>query len=156
MANDTFITVTGNLTADPELRFTKSGVAVTNFTVASTSRRWDRQRNEYVDEEPLFVRCNVWREMAENVAETLTKGARALVHGRMKASTFDTKEGDRRTVWEVDVEEVGPALRFATARVQRAGRNNGGGSTWGGHQTTTAVATGAGWDTPPVGGEPPF
>lgn len=132
MAGETIITVVGNLTASPELRFTPNGAAVANFTVASTSRTFDRQSNQWVDGEALFLRCSVWREVAENVAESLTKGMRVIVHGRLKARTYDDRDGNKRTSWEMDVDEIGPALRFATAKVTRNQRNNGGGNYQGG------------------------
>ena len=134
MAGETVITVVGNLTADPELRFTPNGAAVANFTVASTPRTFDRQTNEWKDGEALFLRCSVWREAAENVAESLTKGMRVIVQGRLKARSYDDRDGNRRTSWELDVDEVGPALRFATAKVTRAQRGGGGGGFGGGQQ----------------------
>ncbi|MBO1767364.1 MULTISPECIES: single-stranded DNA-binding protein [unclassified Allobranchiibius] len=127
MAGDTVITIIGNLTQDPELRFTPSGAAVANFTVASTPRQFDRQSNEWKDGETLFMRCSVWRDAAENVAESLTRGSRVLVSGRLKSRSFDTKEGEKRTVVELDVEEVGPSLRYATAKVNKTQRGGGGG-----------------------------
>ena len=127
MAGDTVITVVGNLTADPELRFTPSGAAVANFTVASTPRTFDKNSNEWKDGEALFLRCSVWRQAAENVAESLHKGAAVIVQGRLKQRSFDTKEGEKRTVIELEVEEVGPSLKFATAKVTRASRGGGGG-----------------------------
>ena len=132
MAGETVITVVGNLTADPELRFTPNGAAVANFTVASTPRTFDRQTNEWKDGEALFLRCSVWREAAENVAESLTKGMRVIVQGRLRARSYDDRDGNRRTSWELDVDEVGPALRFATAKVTRAQRGGGGGGGFGG------------------------
>lgn len=132
MAGETVITVIGNITQDPDLRFTPNGAAVANFTVASTPRTFDRQANEFKDGETLFLRCAAWREMAENVAETLTRGTRVIVQGRLKSRTFDTKEGERRTVMELDVDEVGPSLRFASAKVNRNER--GGGGNFGGNQ----------------------
>ena len=132
MAGETVITVVGNLTADPELRFTPNGAAVANFTVASTPRTFDRQTNEWKDGEALFLRCSVWREAAENVAESLTKGMRVIVQGRLRARSYDDRDGNRRTSWELDVDEVGPALRFATAKVTRAQRGGGGGQQGGG------------------------
>ena len=129
-AGDTVITIIGNLTQDPELRFTPSGAAVANFTVASTPRQFDRQTNEWKDGETLFMRCSVWRDAAENVAESLTRGSRVIVSGRLKSRSFETKEGEKRTVVELDVDEVGPSLRYATAKVaktQRGGGNFGGG-----------------------------
>ncbi|HLT83257.1 MAG TPA: single-stranded DNA-binding protein, partial [Phototrophicaceae bacterium] len=132
MAGETVITVVGNLTADPELRFTPSGAAVASFTVASTPRTFDRQSNEWKDGETLFMRCSVWREAAENVAESLTKGMRVLVQGRLVQRSFETREGEKRTVVEMQVDEVGPSLRYATAKVSKAGRGGGGGGFGGG------------------------
>jgi single-strand DNA-binding protein len=132
MAGDTIITVVGNLTADPELRFTPSGAAVANFTVASTPRMFDRQTNEWKDGEALFMRCNVWRQAAENVAESLTRGARVVVTGRLKQRSFETKEGEKRTVIELEVDEIGPSLRYATAKVNKVSRGSGGGDFGGG------------------------
>ncbi|MCH8627445.1 single-stranded DNA-binding protein [Arsenicicoccus piscis] len=132
MAGETVITVIGNLTQDPELRFTPSGAAVANFTVASTPRTFDRQSNEWKDGETLFLRCSVWREAAENVAESLTRGTRVIVSGRLKSRSYETKEGEKRTVIEMDVDEVGPSLRYATAKVTRTQRGGGGG--FGGQQ----------------------
>ncbi|ORJ99845.1 single-stranded DNA-binding protein [Prescottella equi] len=126
MANDTVITVIGNLTEDPSLRFTPAGAAVANFTVASTPRTFDKQKNEWVDGEALFLRCNIWREAAENVAESLTRGFRVIVSGRLKQRSFETREGEKRTVVELEVDEIGPSLRYATASVNKA--NRGGGS----------------------------
>lgn len=126
MAGDTVITVIGNLTADPELRFTPSGAAVANFTVASTPRTFDRQTNEWKDGEALFLRCNIWRDAAENVTESLTKGSRVIVQGRLKQRSYETKEGERRTVVELEVDEIGPSLRYATAQVTRAASGGGG------------------------------
>ena len=132
MAGETVITVIGNLTADPELRFTPSGAAVANFTVASTPRTFDRQSQEWKDGEALFLRCNVWRQAAENVAESLTRGSRVIVSGRLKQRSFDTKEGEKRTVIELEVDEIGPSLRYATAKVTKASRGEGGGGGFGG------------------------
>ncbi|APE17514.1 single-stranded DNA-binding protein [Mycobacterium crocinum] len=132
MAGDTTITVVGNLTADPELRFTPSGAAVANFTVASTPRMFDRQTNEWKDGEALFLRCNIWREAAENVAESLTRGSRVIVQGRLKQRSFETREGEKRTVVELEVDEIGPSLRYATAKVNKASRSGGGGGGFGG------------------------
>lgn len=134
MAGDTVITVVGNLTADPELRFTPAGAAVANFTVASTPRTFDRSTNEWKDGEALFLRCNIWREAAENVAESLTKGTRVVVQGRLKQRSFDDREGNRRTVFELEVDEIGPSLRYATAKPQRTQRGGGGGGGFGGQQ----------------------
>ena len=127
MAGETVITLIGNLTNDPELRFTPSGAAVANFTVASTPRTFDRQSNEWKDGETLFMRCAIWREAAENVAESLTRGTRVVVTGRLQSRTFDTKEGEKRTVIEMQVDEVGPSLRYATAKVNKTSRGSGGG-----------------------------
>jgi single-strand DNA-binding protein len=127
MAGDTVITIIGNLTADPELRFTPSGAAVANFTVASTPRTFDRQSNEWKDGETLFMRCSVWRDAAENVAESLQRGTRVIVSGRLKSRSYETKEGEKRTVVEMDVDEIGPSLRSATAKVNKTQRGGGGG-----------------------------
>ncbi|MDQ0378270.1 single-stranded DNA-binding protein [Amycolatopsis thermophila] len=132
MAGDTVITVVGNLTSDPELRFTPSGAAVANFTVASTPRTFDRQSGEWKDGEALFLRCNIWRQAAENVAESLTRGARVVVQGRLKQRSFETKEGEKRTVVELEVDEIGPSLRYATAKVNKVSRGSGGGGYSGG------------------------
>lgn len=136
MAGETVITVVGNVTADPELRFTANGAAVANFTVASTPRNFDRQSNEWKDGETLFLRCSAWRDMAENVAETLSRGTRVVAQGRLRSRTFDTKEGERRTVFELDVDEVGPSLRYASATVTKNERGGfgGGGGNFGGQQ----------------------
>jgi len=127
MAGDTLITIIGNLAGDPELRFTPSGAAVANFRVASTPRSFDRQKNEWVDGEALFMPCSVWRDMAENVAETLQRGMRVIVTGRLKSRSYETKEGEKRTVMELEVDEVGPALRYATAKVKKTERGSRGG-----------------------------
>jgi single-strand DNA-binding protein len=128
MAGETTITVIGNLTNDPELRFTPSGSAVANFTIASTPRTFDRQSNEWKDGETLFLRASVWREAAENVAESLTKGMRVIVSGRLKSRSYETKEGEKRTVIELEVDEIGPSLRYANAKVNRTQRSGGGGA----------------------------
>ncbi|MBE4718288.1 MULTISPECIES: single-stranded DNA-binding protein [unclassified Pseudarthrobacter] len=128
MAGETTITVIGNLTNDPELRFTPSGSAVANFTIASTPRTFDRQSNEWKDGETLFLRAAVWREAAENVAESLTKGMRVIVSGRLKSRSYETKEGEKRTVMELEVDEIGPSLRYANAKVNRTQRSGGGGA----------------------------
>ncbi|WP_309070374.1 single-stranded DNA-binding protein [Arthrobacter sp.] len=132
MAGETTITVVGNLTSDPELRFTPSGSAVANFTIASTPRTFDRQSNEWKDGETLFLRASVWREAAENVAETLTKGTRVVAQGRLKSRSYETKEGEKRTVMELEVDEIGPSLRYASAKVSRTQRSGGGGGFGGG------------------------
>ncbi|KRE39106.1 single-stranded DNA-binding protein [Janibacter sp. Soil728] len=139
MAGETPITVIGNLTADPELRFTPSGAAVANFTVASTPRTFDRQTNEWKDAETLFMRCSVWREAAENVAESLTRGTRVVVTGRLISRSWEDKEtGQKRSVMEMQVDEVGPSMRYATAKVTKTqrggGAQGGGGGSWGGGQ----------------------
>ena len=174
MAGDTIITVIGNLTADPELRFTPSGAAVANFTVASTPRQFDRQTNEWKDGEALFLRCNIWREAAENVAESLTRGARVIVSGRLKQRSFETREGEKRTVVELEVDEIGPSLKYATAKVNKASRSGGGGGGFGGggggsRQPAAAQSSGGStasedpWGSAPASGsfaggddEPPF
>jgi single-strand DNA-binding protein len=162
MAGETVITVIGNLTSDPELRFTPSGAAVANFTVASTPRTFDRQSQEWKDGEALFLRCNVWRQVAENVAESLTRGSRVIVSGRLKQRSFDTKEGEKRTVIELEVDEIGPSLRYATAKVTKASRGEGGGGFGGGGGGFGSSGGGGGgssdpWSTPAgPSDEPPF
>ncbi|WP_148615418.1 single-stranded DNA-binding protein [Nocardioides rubriscoriae] len=126
MAGETIVTVVGNITDDPELRFTPSGAAVANFTVASTPRTLNKQTNEWEDGEAMFLRCSIWRQAAENVAESLQKGTRVIVNGRMRARSWEDREGNKRTSFEIDVEEIGPSLKFATAKVVRAGRSGGG------------------------------
>ena len=132
MAGDTTITIVGNLVGDPELRYTPTGQAVANFTVASTPRMFDRQTNEWKDGEALFLRCNIWREAAENVAESLTRGSRVIVSGRLKQRSFETREGEKRTVVELEVDEIGPSLKYATAKVNKASRSGAGGGGFGG------------------------
>jgi single-strand DNA-binding protein len=127
MAGDTTITVIGNLTDDPELRFTPSGAAVAKFRVASTPRFMDRQSGEWKDGDPLFLQCTVWRQAAENVAESLQRGARVIVSGRLRQRSYETREGEKRTVIELEVDEIGPSLRYATAKVQKMSRSSGGG-----------------------------
>jgi len=166
MAGETQITVVGNLTGDPELRFTPSGAAVANFTVASTPRTFDRQNNEWKDGETLFLRCSIWREAAESVAESLTKGTRVIVTGRLVSRSYDDREGQKRTVFEVQVDEVGPSLRYATAKVTRTQRSGGGGSGGGGFGGGASGGQADDpWATPAAGGsggaggyadEPPF
>ncbi|QRP49871.1 single-stranded DNA-binding protein [Amycolatopsis sp. FDAARGOS 1241] len=151
MAGDTVVTVVGNLTADPELRFTANGAAVANFTIASTPRTFDRESGEWKDGEALFLRCSVWRQPAENVAESLARGARVIVQGRLVQRSFETKEGERRTVVELQVDEIGPSLRYATAKVNRANRSgpppaDSSDGPW--SPAPSAVAAGA--------GDPPF
>ncbi len=145
MAGETIITVVGNLTADPELRFTNSGAAVASFTVASTPRTFDRQANEWKDGDALFMRCSVWRDAAENVAESLTKGMRVIVQGRLTQRSYETQQGEKRTVVEMQVDEVGPSLRYASAKVTRTQRGGGGGGFGGGNQ-------GGGYGQPQGGG----
>jgi single-strand DNA-binding protein len=147
MAGDTVITIIGNITGDPELRFTPSGAAVANFTVASTPRAFDRQSNEWKDGETLFMRCSVWRDAAENVAESLQRGTRVIVSGRLKSRSSETKEGEKRTVIEMEVDEVGPSLRYATAKVNKTQRGGGGGGFGGGGQQ------GGGWGGQQGGGQ---
>ena len=125
MAGETQITVVGNLTADPELRFTGNGTAVANFTIASTPRTFDKYRNEWVDGEALFLRCAAWKQLGENVAESLTKGMQVIVQGRLKSRSYETKEGEKRTSMELEVDSIGPSLQFATATVNRGGRGGG-------------------------------
>ena len=127
MAGETVITVVGNLTADPELRFTPSGAAVASFTVASTPRTLDRTTNEWKDGDALFLRCSIWRQAAENVAESLTRGMRVVVQGRLQQRSYETREGEKRTVVEMQVDEVGPSLKYATAKVNRTQRGSSGG-----------------------------
>jgi single-strand DNA-binding protein len=135
MAGETVITVVGNLTNDPELRFTPSGAAVASFTVASTPRMLDKQTNEWKDGDTLFLRCSIWRQAAENVAESLQRGMRVIVQGRLKQRSYETKEGEKRTVVELDVDEVGPSLKSATAKVNKTTRQGGnGGGGYGGGQ----------------------
>jgi single-strand DNA-binding protein len=166
MAGETVITVVGNLVDDPELRFTPSGAAVAKFRVASTPRTFDRQTNEWKDGESLFLTCNVWRQAAENVAESLQRGMRVVVQGRLKQRSYETKEGEKRTVFEVEVDEVGPSLRNATAKVSKTTRSGGGsggsfgGSTGGDDPWASAAPSGGeSWGSSPApasSDEPPF
>ena len=178
MAGETVITVVGNLVDDPELRFTPSGAAVANFRIASTPRTLNKQTNEWEDGEALFLSCSIWRQAAENVAESLQKGMRVVVQGRLKARSYETREGEKRTVMELEVDEVGPSLRYATAKVARTTRQGGGqgaapandpwaspapqqggqqGGGFGGGQSRPAPAQGNDpWGAPGVGEEPPF
>lgn len=126
-AGDINVTVVGNLTNDPELRFTPSGAAVASFTVASSSRYLDKATNEWKDGDPVFMRCSVWRQYAENVAESLQKGMRVIVQGRLKQRSYETREGEKRTVYEISADAVGPDLKWATAKVERTGKGSGGG-----------------------------
>ncbi len=159
MAGDTAITVVGNLTADPELRFIQSGAAVVNFTVASTPRSFDRNANEWKDGETLFLRCSLWREAAENVAESLTKGMRVIVSGRLVQRSFETN-GEKRTVVELQVDEVGPSLRYATAKVTKTQRAGGGGGGSGFSGASSSAPAGGSdsdpWASAPPSDEPPF
>jgi single-strand DNA-binding protein len=156
-AGDIAVTVVGNLTNDPELRFTPSGAAVASFTVASSSRVLDKTTNEWKDGETVFMRCSVWRQYAENVAESLTKGTRVIVSGRLKQRSYETREGEKRQVMELEVEDVGPALRYATAKVTRTqsqgggfgGGNGGGGGSSAPADDPWASSPGAGFDEPP-------
>ncbi|MFI5495485.1 single-stranded DNA-binding protein [Actinoplanes sp. NPDC051859] len=132
MAGETTITVVGNLTDDPELRFTPSGAAVAKFRIASTPRTLDKQSGEWKDGEPLFLACNIWRDAAEHVAESLQRGARVIVQGRLRQRSYETREGEKRTVYELEVDEIGPSLRYATAKVQKMSRSGGGGGGFGG------------------------
>jgi len=167
VAGDTIITVVGNLVSDPELRFTPSGAAVANFRIASTPRTFDKQTNQWKDGEGLFLSCSVWRQAAENVAESLQKGMRVIVQGRLVQRSYDTKEGEKRTVVELQVDEVGPSLTFATAKVNRTQRGGGGGGFGGAPSgggssapaddpwaaSAPAAGGGGGWST---SDEPPF
>ncbi|MDT5038957.1 MAG: single-strand DNA-binding protein [Micromonosporaceae bacterium] len=148
MAGETTITVVGNLTDDPELRFTPSGAAVAKFRVASTPRTLDRASGEWKDGEPLFLSCNVWRQAAENVAESLQRGARVVVTGRLRQRSYETREGEKRTVIELEVDEIGPSLRYATAKVQKMSRGSGGG----GFGASGGGASGGGGGAPGGGG----
>ena len=161
-AGDTTITMIGNLTNDPELRFTPSGAAVAKFTVASTPHYLDKATNEWKDGDSLFLNCQIWRQAAENVAESLTRGMRVIVSGRLKQRSYETKEGEKRTVFEVEVDEVGPSLRNATAKVTKTTR----GASSGGFASASEVSSsedpwsaapvGGGWATTPSDDQPPF
>ena len=140
MAGETIMTVVGNLTADPELRFTPSGAAVANFTIASTPRKFNAQTNQWEDMDALFMRCSIWRQAAENVAESLTRGSRVIASGRLRQRSYDTKEGEKRTVVELEVDEIGPSLKYATAKVNKVSR--GGGGFGGGNQAAAGSAPG--------------
>ena len=160
MANETTITIIGNLVADPELRFISSGVAKVTWTVASTERVFDRATQQWKDGPAMFLRCTAWRAMAENVAETLTRGTRVVVSGVLRQRNYETKEGEKRTVFEVEAEEVGPSLRFATAKVVKAGRAEAAaGAGWGAPAAAQPNATGP-WNVPAMTGAgaatPPF
>jgi single-strand DNA-binding protein len=170
-AGDTVITLVGNLVDDPELRFTPSGAAVAKFRIASTPRFLDKQTNEWKDGESLFLSCNVWRQAAENVAESLQRGMRVIVQGRLKQRSYETKEGEKRTVYEVEVDEVGPSLKSATAKVVKTQRGAGAGGFGGGAaadndpwasaapapaSSGSAGGGGGGWNAPGASDEPPF
>jgi single-strand DNA-binding protein len=170
-AGDTVITLVGNLVDDPELRFTPSGAAVAKFRIASTPRFLDKQTNEWKDGESLFLSCNVWRQAAENVAESLQRGMRVIVQGRLKQRSYETKEGEKRTVYEVEVDEVGPSLKSATAKVVKTQRGAGAGAFGGGAAPDNdpwasaapapapagnAGGGGGGWNAPGASDEPPF
>ena len=157
MAGDTQITVVGNLVDDPELRFTPSGAAVANFRIASTPRTFDKQSNEWKDGDALFLSCSVWRQAAENVAESLQKGMRVVVQGNLRSRQYETREGEKRTVFEIQVDEVGPSLKYATAKVTRTQRSGGspygGGGQQGGGQA--GPSDNDPWATPAQGGAAP-
>jgi len=170
-AGDTVITLVGNLVDDPELRFTPSGAAVAKFRIASTPRFLDKQTNEWKDGEPLFLTCNVWRQAAEHVAESLQRGARVIVTGRLRQRSYETREGEKRTVMELEVDEIGPSLRYATAKVQKMARSSGNGGFGSGGSGGSSGGGGRGGDfsddpwasAAPAGGssgsfdeEPPF
>ncbi|TQL46569.1 single-strand binding protein [Homoserinimonas aerilata] len=160
MAGETVITVVGNLTSDPELRYTQNGLAVANFTIASTPRTFDRASNEWKDGEALFLRASVWREFAEHVAGSLTKGSRVIATGRLKQRNYETKEGEKRTSFEIEIDEIGPSLRYATAQLTRtsSGREGGGGGggqrgqvadePWAAAAPASSTSGGDVWNTP--------
>ncbi|CAG7844470.1 Single-stranded DNA-binding protein [Pseudoclavibacter triregionum] len=180
MAGDTIITVVGNLTADPELRYTHNSLAVANFTIASTPRVFDRQANEWKDGEPLFLRASVWRDFAQNVAASLQKGSRVIAQGRLKQRSYETKEGEKRTSFELEIDEIGPSLRYATAQITRTSGGQGGQRSfdssqggqqpaqrqsapveepWGQPRGNAPFGGDSGWATPGAGAdfqEPPF
>jgi single-strand DNA-binding protein len=168
MAGETIITVVGNLTADPELRYTQNGLPVANFTIASTPRNFDRATSEWKDGEALFLRASVWREFAEHVAGSLTKGSRVIATGRLKQRSYETKEGEKRTAIELEVDEIGPSLRYATAQVTRAAGGGGGGGgqsrpqvadePWATPGSTAGAASGDAWSAPGTsyGDDTPF
>ena len=162
MAGETVITVVGNLTADPELRFTPSGAAVASFTVASTPRTLDKATNEWKDGDALFLRCSVWRQAAENVAESLTRGSRVIVQGRLRQRSYETREGEKRTVIELDVDEVGPSLKYAAAKVNKTQRGSSTGGGFGSSGSGGGAPADDPWGSAPPAGdggfsdEPPF
>lgn len=152
MSGETSITIVGNLTADPDLKFTQSGIPAANFTVASTPRTFDGKSGQWVDSDPLFLRCTVWRDYAEHVAESLSKGMRVIVQGNLRANQWTDKQGNRRTAYQIDVVEIGPSLRYATAQVSKATRGNNFGQPQGDHP----AAGGAGmWTQPQTGWQQP-
>ena len=153
MAGETIITVVGNLTADPELRYTQSGLAVANFTIASTPRSFDRASNDWKDGEALFLRASVWREFAEHVASSLTKGSRVIAQGRLKQRSYETKEGEKRTAIELDIDEIGPSLRYATAQVTRSA-SGGSASGQGGQRGGAAPVADEPWGAPVANAAP--
>lgn len=163
MAGETVITVVGNLTADPELRYTQNGLPVANFTIASTPRTFDKATNAYKDGDALFMRCSVWREFAEHVAGSLTKGMRVVAQGRLRQRSYQDKEGNQRTSIELEIDEIGPSLRYATAQVTRAARQDGAGQPqsapaassepW---ATPSAPVAAAEWSTGGFGDDTPF
>lgn len=156
MAGETVITVVGNLTSDPELRYTQNGLAVANFTIASTPRTFDRASNDWKDGEALFLRASVWREFAEHVAGSLTKGSRVIATGRLKQRSYETKEGEKRTSFEIEIDEIGPSLRYATAQVTRTSSSRDGGGSrgqvadepWAASAPADASSGGDVWNTP--------
>jgi single-strand DNA-binding protein len=152
MAGETVITIVGNLTDDPELRFTPSGAAVAKFRVASTPRTLDRASGEWKDGEPLFLACNIWRDAAEHVAESLQRGARVIITGRLRQRSYETREGEKRTVYELEVDEIGPSLRYATAKVQKMSRSGGGGGGFGASGGGGGASGGGGGQRPQGGG----
>lgn len=160
MAGETTITIIGNMVEDPELRFTPSGSAVANFKVASTPRTFDAKSQQWKDGEPLFLRCSVWKEAAENVAESLTKGMRVIISGRLKSRSYETKDGDKRTVIELEVDEIGPSLKYANAKVNRTQRGGNSPTNQPAAQedpwATPAASNAGGWGNGPSGQEPPF
>jgi single-strand DNA-binding protein len=169
MAGDTVITVVGNLTADPELRFTPSGAAVASFTIASTPRSFDRTSNEWKDGEALFLRCSIWRQAAENAAESLTRGMRVVAQGRLQQRSYETREGEKRTVIELQVDEIGPSLKYASAKVNKTQRGSSSGGGFGSSGSDGGGGGGGGsapaddpWGSAPAAGsagasdEPPF
>ncbi len=156
MANETVITVTGNLTDDPELRFLESGVALARFTVASTPRTFNKDTNQWVDGQAMFLTCTAWRQLAENAAESLTRGARVIVTGRLKQRHWETDEGEKRSMFGLDVDEVGPSLRFATAKVNKTTRTSNGTATPDDPWTSASTSAPAGVGAGAASDEPPF